>query len=85
MTLQDAKEFLENSHYEGLYDFLVFFFSPLANTIEVREGHFREYSEGKMWFDDIWHKYNKMQIPYCGYINGAFECGQGDIETGKWK
>ena len=85
MTVKEANEYLKNSIKEGLYAFTLFFYSPVSKTLEVREGYFTQYFEGKMWLESIQEGYVKLQVPYASYIDGKLEDSKGDIVNGIWR
>lgn len=73
MKRTEALQILENVTSKGLYSVIVFYKSPITNTVEER--HIYADASSEVWMiADTWkEKYTKLGFDFMIYVNNSLE------------
>ena len=69
----------EENRKHGLGQFVIFFLSPVTNSVDRRIIYSPDYAEGLMWLENTVMFYRNKKIPFASYSDGALHDAEGEL------
>ena len=81
MTREQTIKLLEQMKECRFNNALIFYYSPVSESVEERHIYADSYAEVSQWADERTREYNGLNFDFAVYINGGLQFANGYI----WK